>query len=78
MTHIAITNTNQCSCDCADKCMIDDRTGSSTRCTKQEIETKGFKTVKVDAFMFGSNDILVVMAPPKPGKTNWLNRLIKR
>jgi hypothetical protein len=41
---ILIGKDNRCTCDCADKC-IKGKIGSEHRCTKEEIESEGYKAM---------------------------------
>ena len=47
MCIILIDEGGQCTCNCASKCIVG-KTGSAMRCTRQEIEGKGYspKTLK--------------------------------
>jgi len=46
MSVILIATDGTCFCSCACKCVLD-RCGSSLRCTKEELEEAGFKTMQV-------------------------------
>lgn len=71
---IAIGKEGQCSCNCATRCVVDRRSGSSVRCTKEEIEAAGFSTILVEnSIWFDKNTILRVKE--KLVKRNWYQRL---
>jgi len=46
MSVILIDLEEKCFCTCGTKC-INGHTGSSLRCTKKEIESRGYKTLQV-------------------------------
>jgi hypothetical protein len=74
MSYIVIGSDETCQCDCSMKCIVDKRCGSSIRCTKEEIEKAGYRTLKVEnAFYVSKNDILLVKEKekPKPRRTFW-------
>ena len=72
MSYIIIDKNKQCLCDCATKC-ITGKTGSAMRCTKEEIENKGYKTknfkeiLQLDYYLLGE----------KRRTMNILNRIYK-
>jgi hypothetical protein len=47
MSLIVIGTDKMCTCNCAMKCVTQHKSGSMSRCTKQEIENAGFKTVEL-------------------------------
>jgi hypothetical protein len=47
MSYILIDKENYCFCNCAMTCVCMHKSGMMKRCTKQEIESKGFKTIQV-------------------------------
>lgn len=48
MSYILIDMEGRCFCNCAMRCAYDQRCGSSLRCTKEEIESNGYKTIQVN------------------------------
>lgn len=46
MSYILIGTDGKCFCNCAMKC-IKGKTGMQYRCTKEDIEEEGFKTIQV-------------------------------
>lgn len=47
MAHILLDKTGRCFCNCADKCVVEHKSGMSARCTKEEIEASGHRVVQV-------------------------------
>ena len=47
---VIIDNTNKCLCDCGTKC-IQGRSGMSARCTKEEIESSGYKAKTLEELL---------------------------
>ena len=47
MAHILIDKYDRCFCNCADKCIVEHKSGMQGRCTKEQIETSGHRPVQV-------------------------------
>lgn len=47
MSLIIVDSKGYCTCNCAMKCVLSSKSGSAPRCTKQEIEDAGYKTIQL-------------------------------
>ncbi len=47
MALILIDKNGFCFCNCADKCVVEHKSGMSARCTKDQIENSGHRPIEV-------------------------------
>jgi hypothetical protein len=47
MAHILVGTDGRCFCNCADKCVVEHKSGMQARCTKEQIEFARHRPVQV-------------------------------